>query len=142
VADENLTFALAHYCLAHAYWGKRMYPQVIEQWKAFGQLSGERRESDFAYALEKGFRSAGWKGALTEGIEARQAQRKAGHRDEYRIAQLYADLGDKDQAFLCLNTAYQERESRVEGLKTDFLLDPLHSDPRFAELVRKVGLPQ
>jgi hypothetical protein len=30
----------------------------------------------------------------------------------------------------------------MEGLKTDFLLDPLRSYPRFAELVRKVGLPQ
>lgn len=69
-ASENPTYARAHYCLAYSYWGKRMYPQVIEEWKAFAQLSGDRNESDFASALEQGFRSAGWKGALTKGIEA------------------------------------------------------------------------
>jgi len=51
-------------------------------------------------------------------------------------------LGDKDQAFEWLNTAYQEHDFSLFGLKTDFLLDPLRSDPRFAELVRKLGLPQ
>jgi len=51
-------------------------------------------------------------------------------------------LGDKEQAFRWLNTAYQERDWLLVGLKTNFLLDPLRSDPRFAELVRKVGLPQ
>ena len=55
---------------------------------------------------------------------------------------LYAELGDKDQAFRWLNTAYQERDWWLEGLKTNFQLDPIRSDPRFAELVRKVGLPQ
>jgi hypothetical protein len=55
---------------------------------------------------------------------------------------MYADLGDKDQAFRWLNTAYQERDWWLEGLKTYFPLDPIRSDPRFAELVRKVGLPQ
>jgi tetratricopeptide (TPR) repeat protein len=142
VANENPTFALAHQCLVFAYWGKRMYPQVIEEWKAYGQLSGDRNESDFAAALGKGFHSAGWKGALTQGIEIRLAQRKAGYWSAYLIAHLYADLGDKDQAFRWLNTAYQERDFALIGLKTDFLLDPLRSDPRFAELVRKVGLPQ
>ena len=142
LANENPTFALAHYCLACAYWGKRMYPQVIEEWKAFGQLSGDRNESEFASAMEQGFRSAGWKGALTKGIEARQAQRKTGYSSAYDIAALYADLGDKDQAFRWLNTAYQERDWLLLGLKTDFSFDPIRSDPRFAELVRKVGLPQ
>jgi tetratricopeptide (TPR) repeat protein len=142
VANENPTFAEAHFCLARAYWGKRMYPQVIEERKAFGQLSGDRNESKFASALEQGFRSADWKGALTKGIEIRQAQRKTGYFSAYMIAQLYADLGNKDQAFKWLDTAYQERDFYLIGLNTDFLLDPLRSDPRFAELVRKVGLPQ
>jgi tetratricopeptide (TPR) repeat protein len=142
VVNENPTFAMAHFFLAQAYWGERMYPQVIEEWKAYGQLSGNQNESEFASALERGFRSAGWKGALTKGIEIRQAQRKTGYYSGLMIATLYADLGDKDQAFRWLNTAYQERDFWIAHLKTSFLLDPLRSDPRFAELVRKVGLPQ
>jgi TolB-like protein/DNA-binding winged helix-turn-helix (wHTH) protein len=142
LASENPAFATAHACLARAYWGKRMYPQVIEEWKAYGQLSGDRNDSEFASALEQGFRSAGWKRALAKGIEIRQAQRKTGYSSASRIAELYADLGDKDGAFRWLNTAYQERDYWMVGLKTSFLFDPIRSDPRFAELVRKVGLPQ
>ena len=142
VTKENPIFADAHRCLALAYWGKSMYPKVIEEFSAYGQLSGDRNESEFASAMEKGFRLAGWKGALTKGIEIRQAQRKMGYSSPYQIATLYADLGDKDQAVKWLNTAYDERDGRLVGLKTDFRLNRLHSDPRFAELVRKVGLPQ
>jgi len=143
LANENPTFAFVHKdCLARAYWGKRMYPQVIDEWKAYGELSGERNESEFVSAMEKGFRSAGWKGALTKGIETLQAQRNTGYSSAYVIATLYAELGNKDQAFRWLNTAYQERDRWLLGLKTDFLLDPIRSDPRFAGLVRKVGLPQ
>jgi tetratricopeptide (TPR) repeat protein len=141
LANENPTFAQAHGCLALAYGGKRMYPEVIEEWKVFGQLSGDRDFSAFISAMEQGFHSAGWKGALTKGIEVRLAQRKAGSLSAYWIAIMYADLGDKDQAFLWLNTAYQERDLYLLKLKTDFLLAPIRSDPRFAELVRKVGLP-
>jgi hypothetical protein len=142
LATENSTFALAHLCLSQAFWGKSMYPQVIEQWQAYGQLSGDQSETDFASALERGFRSQGWKGALTKGIEIRQAQRNTGYWSAYTIATLYANLGDRDQAFRWLNTACQERDAGLLGLKTDYLLDPLRSDARFPELVRKVGLPQ
>jgi len=55
---------------------------------------------------------------------------------------LHADLGDKEQAFRWLNTAYQERDQQMSDLETDFFFDTIRSDPRFAELVRKVGLPQ
>jgi len=142
IANENPTFAQTHFCLAYGYWGKRMYPQVIEEFTTLGQLSGERNTSDFAEALKQGFRSAGWKGALAKGIQARKAQRKTGYSSAYDIATLYADSGNKEEAFRWLDMAYQERAAGLEFLKTDFLLDPLRSDSRFAELVRKVGLPQ
>jgi TolB-like protein/predicted Ser/Thr protein kinase len=142
VVTENSAFAAAHNCLAVAYWGKRMYPQVIEEEQFYGQLSGDQNESEFADALREGFRSANWEGALTKGIETRQAQRKNGYSSAYELAKLYADLGDKDQAFRWLNTAYQERDTGLINLKTDFMFDQIRSDPRFAELLQKVGLPQ
>ena len=142
VANENPTFASAHSCLSSAYIGKKMYPQALEEYKVWSQLSHDRNRSELAPALEQEFRSGGWRGALTKGIEFLQAQRKTGHSTSYQIAADYAQLGEKDQAFLWLNTAFQERDGSLIGLKTDYWLDPIRSDPRFAELVRKVGLPQ
>jgi eukaryotic-like serine/threonine-protein kinase len=142
VTEQDPTFALSHYCLAEAYWGKRMYPQVIEEWKTYGKIADDRNESEFASALAQGFQPAGWHAALSNGIEIRQAQRKTGYSSAATIAALYADLGDKDQAFQWLDTAYRERDYWLIGLRTNFLFDPIRSDPRFGEMVRKVGLPQ
>jgi eukaryotic-like serine/threonine-protein kinase len=142
LAAENPTFAQAHFCLIQAYWGKGMYAQVVEEYKLLGQLGGDPKDIEFASALEQGFRAGGWKGALTKGVEVRQAQRKASYSSAYDIAALYAGLGEKDEAFRWLNAAYEERDYQIESLRTDFRLDPVRSDPRFAELVGKVGLPQ
>jgi hypothetical protein len=54
---------------------------------------------------------------------------------------MYADSGDKDHAFQWLNTAYQEHDTNTIELPTDFAMDSLRTDPRYAELVRKIGLP-
>ena len=117
-----------------------MYPQVIEEFRINRQLSGSPEDAGLADALDQGFRSAGWKGALTKAIAFREAQRiKAGYFSAEEIAQLYADLGDKDQAFRWLNVAYQEHDWLLIGLKTFIPLAPLRSDPRFAELVAKSG---
>jgi tetratricopeptide (TPR) repeat protein len=146
VANESPTFAGAHYCLAIAYWGKKAYPQVLEEWKAYDQLSSDRDDSEITSAMEQKFQSAGWKGALTKSIETLKAQRNtkpsSAYGSAYRIAEAYAEIGDKDQAFQWLNTAYQEHDEGLVALKTDFALDAIRSDPRFTELVKKVGLPQ
>ena len=142
LVHENPTFAMAHFCLSDAYWRKGMYSQSIEEWKVMSQLAGDRNGSEVASAMEQGFRAAGWKGAYRKGIEVSLAQRKNGNSSAYDIAVMYAGLGDKDPAFQWLSTAVQEHDQSLLGLKTDSSFDSIRSDPRFAELVRKVGLPQ
>jgi hypothetical protein len=58
----------------------------------------------------------------------------------YSIAGIYAALGDRDQAFEWLNQAYQTRSFQLVGLRVDPTLDNLRSDPRFNDLLVRVGL--
>jgi len=58
-----------------------------------------------------------------------------------RIAQVFVGLDDKDRAFEWLEKAYQRRAHWLRNLKADFIYDPLRSDPRFKDLLRRVGLP-
>ena len=60
----------------------------------------------------------------------------------YNIAVIYVGLGKKDEAFVWLDRAYQERSYLLTYLTVDERLDNLHSDPRFDELRRRVGLPR
>ena len=138
--SEEPAFTLAHDCLGYAYWGKRMYPEVVEEWKMYGQLSGNREEAEWSAALERGFQAGGWNGSLTEAIRILEAQRKTGYTSPYKIARLYADLGDKEKALEWLETAYREHDWLLMELNTGFQFDGMRGDARFQELVKKVGL--
>jgi TolB-like protein/Tfp pilus assembly protein PilF len=59
----------------------------------------------------------------------------------FAIARIYAALGEKDQAFTWLRKAGDERDPLVIWLKVDPMLDSLRSDPRFAQVVKDMGLP-
>jgi len=142
LAQENPTFAIAHDCLFYAYWGKRMYPEAVEEWKAYGRLNGNATNMENAAALERGFHAGGWPRGLTDVIAVYENRRKSGYASPFEIARFYADLGDKDKAFEWLNTAYREHDSLLLGLNTNSQFDSLHSDARYAELVRKIGLPR
>ncbi len=144
VIADNPAFGTVHGGLARLYWAEHEYPQSVQEFETDAQLEGDKNYAEFTAALDTGFRSGGWPVALHKGIEVLLAQRKA--KIEYvspcQIAELYADLGDKEQAFEWLNTAYEERDVTLVQLRTDFALDSLRSDPRYAELVHKIGLPQ
>ena len=56
------------------------------------------------------------------------------------LAVAYAWLGDKDKAFHLLDEAYAERDARMICIRTEPSLDPLRDDPRFNDLLRRIGL--
>jgi tetratricopeptide (TPR) repeat protein len=66
---------------------------------------------------------------------------KADHASWQDVAGIYAALGEKDHAFAALELAFQRRDSRLTMLLDHEGLEPLRSDPRFADLLRRVGLP-
>ncbi len=84
-------------------------------------------------------------GQRNEAIKILNLLHERMNRGEYvpslNIAFIYTSLGDKDQAFFWLDKAFDERESKLKDIKVEPIFDPLRSDPRFAELVRRIGLP-
>ena len=70
-------------------------------------------------------------------------QSKRNYVSPYMIATVYVDLAQKDKAFEFLEKADLERSPDVPYfLKADLRLDPIRSDPRFQDLLRRVGLPR
>jgi TolB-like protein/Flp pilus assembly protein TadD/predicted Ser/Thr protein kinase len=59
----------------------------------------------------------------------------------YSFALVYVGLGEKDRAFEALEDGYDERPSDMPELKIDYRMNPLRSDPRYPELLRRMGLP-
>lgn len=84
------------------------------------------------------FTKGGWEGFL----RAMTGERRPANLRSYFAVTFHAALGEKDKAFAELNKAYEKREYFLVLLKVDPRLDPLRDDPRFAELMRRVGLPQ
>jgi serine/threonine protein kinase/tetratricopeptide (TPR) repeat protein len=144
VIAENPSFSAAHVDLSIAYFGAHKYEQMIEEYKIYAQLAGDKSYAELAPAMEAGFRSGGWPAAAHKAIDVLIGQRKAGtnHLAAYSIADFYADTGDKEHAFEWLNIAYQEHNTYLIFLRTDATFETLRSDPRYAELVRKIGFPQ
>ena len=144
IIADNPTFGRAYSTLGSAYWAEHKYSEAIQEWKTGAQLEGDKNYSEVAAALDVGYRSGGKVGALRKAIEVQLAQIKnnSGYVSPYGIASYYADLGDNEHAFEWLDTAYHQHDSGLLGIRTDPAFDSMRSDPRYAELVRKIGLPQ
>ena len=69
-----------------------------------------------------------------------KAQRKDRYVSCHAIAWIHAALGEKDEAFFWLEQAYREHAGQLYLLNVHPFVDPLRSDPRFKDLVRRIGL--
>ena len=64
-----------------------------------------------------------------------------GDNASYQYAQVDAQLGNKEQAFADLDRAWHVKDPGLQIFKTDPFLDPIRSDPRYADLLRKLNFP-
>jgi hypothetical protein len=67
-------------------------------------------------------------------------RRQAGYVPPGAFVNAYLGLGEQDQTFAWLDQAYKEQSTMLQNLKVDPNFDPLRSDSRFADLLRRVGL--
>ena len=84
---------------------------------------------------------ASFRRAVSRQIALFKERAKSRYVSPMFMAFLYVWLEDKEQAIAWLEKAYQEHASGLEDLKADFSYDPLHSDPRFQDLLRRLHFP-
>jgi tetratricopeptide (TPR) repeat protein len=95
-----------------------------------------------AEALAGGYRTAKLKGACTALIEVLKNKSQREYVSPYEIAVNYGLMGDRDHTFEWLDKAYAERSGRIAYVKVEDAFVPFHSDPRYTNLLKRMGLPQ
>ncbi|MGH9712900.1 MAG: winged helix-turn-helix domain-containing tetratricopeptide repeat protein [Candidatus Acidiferrales bacterium] len=129
---------MAHYDLGFGYELAHMYKEAVEEWEV--AMTGFGYD-DLAEDLRRGYAANGFKGAMREWVAGWEAiSRGGGIVVPDHVAYLYGILGENDRAFAWLEKAMEMHSRVLPGLKTDPNMDELRSDPRFAELVRRVWL--
>ena len=130
-------FARAHRTLADVYRVKGDYANSVEERAKVLELAGQREN---AALVRTTFARDGWLGFLRLVVAENSLLKDVNTR--WVVAKAYADLGQKDKAFEELNKAYEMRLSSLCWLKVEPQMDPLRSDPRYGELLQKMGFPQ
>src|SRR5215471_10549724 len=126
-----------HYWLSNVYLTMKQYDSAVTELKRAFVLWGRKEK---AVALERSYQKFGYKGWLRKRIELVKSDSVL--YDAADIAASYALLGNKEQAFFWLNKGYQERNINIFYFGVNPLDDSLRSDPRYADLLRRMGLPQ
>jgi Tfp pilus assembly protein PilF len=133
--DANDSFSHAY--LGLAYTATNRFPDAIAAFERVENIQGETTSTSIfmARALAMSERR-GDAAAITQKLEQTQQYVSPGE-----MATLYAALGENEKAFAALEKAYAERDLQLQFLRVDPGYDPIRNDPRFADLVRRMGLP-
>src|SRR5262249_49102510 len=135
--DLDPSFVNAHFVMADAYLGMGLYKEAVTEYRAINTIMG----SDFSLAQSAYAHALAGNG--TEAVKELKAliqSRRPQASLPFSLAMIYSALGEKDQAFKWLTTAYEQRDSDIIYLKADPRLDGLRYDRRYSELLRRLVL--
>jgi tetratricopeptide (TPR) repeat protein len=142
--DLNPNLPVVHAMLALAYAMKRMYPQALAE---YGKIADQDKVTAAGNQFVAGM--LGWvyavSGRRADALKiAKEFRDLSSHAyvDFYFLGVIYAGLGDKDEAFRLLENGYQQRSAGMAYLAVDPFWDNVRFDPRYADQLRPMGLPQ
>jgi len=135
----NPEFPVNYGTRASVYWHLGNQDAYVADWVMAMKKDGRPERAE---AFAAGYKKAKLKGASTALIEELKNESQREYVSPYEIAINYARMGDRDHTFEWLEKAYAERSGRMEYIKVDDFLEPFHSDPRYIDLLKRMGLPQ
>ena len=126
----------AYYWLFQCCWGKDQLDEAIAAWQKCMILRGESAQAVAAmrHAYEVGGIRAYWRWRVAHDRSARQV-------NLWAVALWSAQARQIDQALQWLEKAYEQRDAGLTLLRVEPFLDPIRSDPRFQDLVRRMSFP-
>ena len=137
--DMDPNFVPAQHAIESAYAQNGMFKEAVAERQKVLTLSGN---PDLAAAIGEDYRQSGYPGVLQSWLEGLKEVSKRGYVSPYNIAQIYARLGEKDQALAWLEQAYNQRDSKLTYMKIEPAFDEIRSQPRFQQLLHRLAFPQ
>jgi serine/threonine-protein kinase len=135
--DPN--FPTAHFFLGRAYEGKGMYDQALDEYEKTSTVNLVPQET--LKKLREVYKKSGWKAYMQATVDRLLGSQRV-QLPPYVMATLYAKLGQHDEAMKWLEKGYEERDFRLIMITVSYEFDGLRSDPRFRDLVHRIGLPE
>jgi len=128
-----------YFQFGNAYYQKGMYDEAVAEY--LQGFAGAGLQPEKIAEFKEAFARGGIKGFYRHWLD--QLESKPLREQNYvLIGELYARLDEKDQAFEWLEKAYAQHSDGIVRLKEEVGFDNLRSDPRYADLLRRIGLPQ
>lgn len=139
VKDLDPHFFLSHFTLGWNYVLMRKYDAAIQELKKASELEDLPWITGYlAYAHAATGHEAEARKLLSDLLKLREKR----YVTAYHIAMVYAGLGEKDNAFKWLEQSYQDHSGNLTWLKVDPYIASLRSDPRYADLLRRMNFPE
>jgi eukaryotic-like serine/threonine-protein kinase len=136
-------FAVASSFLVQAYEQKGMYEAAIEASRSalIGDGQSPEKATKIVAELSSAYKASGAWGYWHKRLNLAKEESKR-HPESLEMAYIHTRLAENEQAFAWLERAYEEHDMWLTTLKVEPKWDSLRSDPRFQDLLRRVGLPQ
>ena len=140
--EMDSSYASAHDNLAQCYFDMGKYDLWLEEYKKAETLYPDTEELAIAEEAARVYAKSGSRDAIKRVAELREQLTQRRYVDRTWIAYLYAAIGDKDEAFHWLEKAYSQKSEGLQIIKIVPSIDPLRADPRYIDLLKRMGLPQ